>query len=971
MSINSKKLLTSSAGFAASQAGGVGEDGPQAISFDGVSNGDKLALTSSLAGATDSKTFTISFWFWGGDDNGGRVFSVGQAGYIAAIVYHSGIIFEVKNSSNSVFVELSYTRSDKAFQESWNHVVWSMDTNSGDYQVWLNDENITSQMNENGKSNTGTPWWNSGNFAIAGAASGNFEFKGRLAHVFADYKYRDFNVVANRRLFITSDLKPVTDLTSVDSYSSNVESFSEQNIQGVEFNSDGSKFYTITSTTDAIYEYSLSTPYDISTRGPRTYKNLIRSSSNDNPTSATWSADGTKLFVFYQSSNVVATWSTSTPFSISGLSNTAATAVSTEFAGVRAGVFNSSGTKSYVVGLGSGVWEFTHSAYSFSIGNQTFHEFNLSNLTGIRFNSDGTKLFLHSVGTLYEYSLSTAYDLTSASLTTTYPLQSNYAQFAFNNDGTELLVGGTATYVFTNTLSTGYDLSTASYGVADGNPAQPIVYVPATDVQDAGRNDGFGGDLSEVSILDQAGTGPNQNNTNMSRFNGTNQRLYKSTTPGTIPNSTVTTISFIGRTYNTRNNQYIFHPVISNNGGITLVLMFEQNKLIFWSYDRVAGQTGFQGSVPARVGCSHHWAMVIDTSSQSLTKVFRDNVEQSITWSSWNNNSTLSYGVANMVNIGSNNTPSAYLDGAIGELYFDTSYIDIASNNIFWDADKGKPKPIRQVLDETGNSPLIAMPLHPTNSQLNLGTFGNFINVGDNAGHRGMSEFNARSIESTSSSSKLSLSVSHTMGQQLSLVMAFREDGYFTGDFKMFTTDCLRFNTSNHRVDAFVYDTTGSRVFSNNDPDNLQEEKWYIAFISVDLSNTNSQANEVRLHGNNRVENFSVNYDGAYNSSNNLKPITSIQAIYQQDNYTVHGGAIYFTDTFIDFQQEENRNKFLNQMGYLKDLEAEIDAGNIPTPLVYLPMDDPTNYGKNLGTLNDFTVNGSLNQGPDIDIING
>lgn len=967
------KALQAVAGTTAAAAAGGGN--PEAISFDGGSNGDKLAISTNLSGSSNSQTFTISFWFWGKDNFSGRVISAGQAGYISAYVYHSGFQFEVKDSSNTVFVDLTYAPGNSTLQESWNHIIWSMDTINGDWKIYLNDRDISGQVNTNSKSMTGTPYWNSGNFSISGAAGGNFEFEGRLAHVFADFKYRDLDVDSNRRLFITEDKKPVTSLTSVDSYSANSTTVSVANIQGTLFNDDGSKFYYVSSTNDAIYEYDLTTNYDVSSKSSSAAdrsKSLIRIDSNDNPTSATWSADGTKLFVFYQTANVISTWTTSTAFDVTGLSEAGASNVASFFTGVRAGDFNSDGTKLFAVGLDSTVIEFSHSAYSFSTSTNTSHDFGLTSLSGIRFNSNGTKLFLNSSGTFYEYALSTAYDLTTASLTNTYTFSAaSYAQFTFNDNGTKLVVGHGGTSVFTIDLNTGYDLSTAAYGIEDGNPTQPIVYVPATDVTDAGSNLGSGGDLNVIGTLDQAESGPNQNNTYMSRFNGTDERLYKSITASSIANTTVTTLSFIGRPYNSRNNQYIIHPVRSNDGAITFLAMFEAEKLWIWSYDRVASQTGFQGTVPAPVGQMHHWAISIDTSSQTNTKVFRDGVEQTITWVTWNNNSTISYNIANMINIGSNNTPSAFLDGAIGELYWDDSYIDLSSNNIFWDSDTNKPKSLKQVLDETGNNPLVAMPLNAAYPQENLGSIGDFIDVGAKDGHIGMSEHISRSVQSAGGySNRLSLSVSHTMGQELSLVMGIRENGFFTGDFTMFKTDPLNFHTSNHRVNAFVYDTTSSRVFSNNDPDNLQEEKWYVAFISINLADTTVNNNEVRLHGNNTVEDYSLNYDGVYNSSNNLKAITSIEAIYQQDNFTVQGGAIYFTDTFIDFKQEANRNKFLNQMGYLKNLEAEIEAGNIPEPLVYLPMDDSSNYGKNLGTLNDFTVNGTLTQGPDIDITN-
>ena len=77
---------------------------------------------------------------------------------------------------------------------------------------------------------------------------------------------------------------------------------------------------------------------------------------------------------------------------------------------------------------------------------------------------------------------------------------------------------------------------------------------------------------------------------------------------------------------------------------------------------------------------------------------------------------------------------------------------------------------------------------------------------------------------------------------------------------------------------------------------------------------------------------------------------------------------MYFTTDYIDFSQESNRNLFVNQLGYPRDLSKEIEAGNIPKPLIYLPFDDTSNLGKNLGTGGDFTVIGNVTPGVDFTI---
>jgi len=74
----------------------------------------------------------------------------------------------------------------------------------------------------------------------------------------------------------------------------------------------------------------------------------------------------------------------------------------------------------------------------------------------------------------------------------------------------------------------------------------------------------------------------------------------------------------------------------------------------------------------------------------------------------------------------------------------------------------------------------------------------------------------------------------------------------------------------------------------------------------------------------------------------------------------------YFTTDYIDFSQEVNRLKFVDGFGMPKDLKAQIDAGVIPTPLIYLPFDDTSNLGKNLGTGGNFSVVGSVVPSSDV-----
>ena len=85
------------------------------------------------------------------------------------------------------------------------------------------------------------------------------------------------------------------------------------------------------------------------------------------------------------------------------------------------------------------------------------------------FNNDGTKMFIvGSTGDdVNEYSLSTAFDVSTASYVQRFLVQSHETApqgLTFNNDGTKMfIVGSTGDDVYEYSLSTAFDVSTASY----------------------------------------------------------------------------------------------------------------------------------------------------------------------------------------------------------------------------------------------------------------------------------------------------------------------------------------------------------------------------------------------------------------------------------------------------------------------------------------------------------------------------
>ena len=77
----------------------------------------------------------------------------------------------------------------------------------------------------------------------------------------------------------------------------------------------------------------------------------------------------------------------------------------------------------------------------------------------------------------------------------------------------------------------------------------------------------------------------------------------------------------------------------------------------------------------------------------------------------------------------------------------------------------------------------------------------------------------------------------------------------------------------------------------------------------------------------------------------------------------------YFDDSYTDFSQEANRNKFVDQLGYPRDLTQQIEDGDIPNPLIYMKFDPTVSLGTNSGTGGNFSAaNGTVTAGADVTI---
>ncbi len=221
---------------------------------------------------------------------------------------------------------------------------------------------------------------------------------------------------------------------------------------GMDFNNNGTKMYTIGNTGDRVYQYSLSTAYDISTAS---YDNVSFSVSGQEGAafSVHFKPDGTKMYVLGNDYDAAFQYSLSTAFDISTASydNVSYSFQSQDSLTLNM-CFNNNGTKLYGVGDASNrVYQHSLStAYDLSSGS--YDNVNLyvgsqdGNPRDVAFNTNGTKMYLlgDQLNRIHQYSLTTAFDISTASYDGLQLLVNSQASvpmsIIFKPDGTKMYI---------------------------------------------------------------------------------------------------------------------------------------------------------------------------------------------------------------------------------------------------------------------------------------------------------------------------------------------------------------------------------------------------------------------------------------------------------------------------------------------------------------------------------------------------
>jgi len=289
-----------------------------------------------------------------------------------------------------------------------------------------------------------------------------------------------FNTDGTKMFVLGDEENDVFEYTLTTGFDISTASYDEDNYgiayvtipEGFFFNTDGTEMFVLEDNGD-IHKYSLSTGFDITTAD--LYDSFSVNSQESAPEEIDFNTDGTKMFVVGSDGDDVNEYTLSTAFDVSSASFVDSFSVSGQDTLPTGIAFNTDGTKMFVSGdAGNDINEYTLET-GFDVSTAEFAEYSFS-VSGqdtipedVAFNTDGTKMFVLGGGAddVFEYTLETGFDLSTASYDgdNSYDVSSEEegaSGLAFNADGTKMFVSGYyGDDVNEYTLTTGFDLSTA------------------------------------------------------------------------------------------------------------------------------------------------------------------------------------------------------------------------------------------------------------------------------------------------------------------------------------------------------------------------------------------------------------------------------------------------------------------------------------------------------------------------------
>ena len=234
----------------------------------------------------------------------------------------------------------------------------------------------------------------------------------------------------------------------------------DNNPSGVTFKPDGTKVYVTGTTGNSVSEYDLSTAWVVASA---TFVQSFSVNAQETiPTGVTFKPDGTKMYVCGTTGDGVDEYTLSTPWDVSTATFSFFLSLASQDTGPQAIFFKPDGSRLYMLGgTGDGINEYDLSGFSVAAQDTA--------PTDVFFKPDGLKMYVlgDTDNDINEYNLSTAWDVSTAVFLQNFSVvvagDTVPRGVFFKEDGVHMyVVGSLGDKVYDLTLSTPWDVSTAA-----------------------------------------------------------------------------------------------------------------------------------------------------------------------------------------------------------------------------------------------------------------------------------------------------------------------------------------------------------------------------------------------------------------------------------------------------------------------------------------------------------------------------
>jgi hypothetical protein len=680
----------------------------EAVDFDGTN--DYLTRASNLTGNTDGKTLTFSGWLWGyAQSNTFYAAGPGSEFFIICDASSGSLVFRVQGSDvlGNTILDVRVT-AGLAPTLTWTHFLISIDlSNVAKRYIYINDvltdPSWVDFQNETMDRSFST-------YKIGYNPSSLAYLKGRMSNIFLDYTYRDLSITANRRLFVTADLKPAAGQAALNP----IIYFPMSDPTTVATNSGTGGNFTLTGTIAR------------SGRGPNQYNapysDLDGSADYLSRTTAlTGIADGkafTLSFCFNKDSA-----SNKFPFTIYSNTTKRFRVIVDSGGYITVEAFSSAGStvlyvessvgsialnRNYVITVSVDLTD-TAKRHLYINGSAATATWSTYSNTDIDFNPATPRYYA-------------GYDANPANY-----WDGRLGAVWFNTSYIDLSVAANLAKFVTGT---GIDAKPVDLGATGELPTgtSPLIYLPMYGGYNAQRNYGTGGNFTANSDPYTGARGPNEFWGNWADFVPTDYLLKSGALSG-VSNGKTFSFSVWVRPDTLTGARTIF--CFYNGTALRFELRFAATQFVITARNSsnttiLSAGTGTVFATATQYciqGC-------IDLSNSSNRKIYVNGALDSTTWTTYTNaDINFASSTNEAIGVSYANSSSDEYDGKIGELYWTTNYIDFSleANRLLFRDCFGNPTDLPSAITAaTVPTPAIYMRFPPTSFGTNSGTGGDF-----------------------------------------------------------------------------------------------------------------------------------------------------------------------------------------------------------------------------------------------------